>query len=194
MAEVPIIPDALPETAMVRPGRFSEFWRYFRENRGAVTGLWFLVGIVLLAVFAGVVAPHPPDEQFPKTTSRRYDAPDASADVVVACWSAFRGAPADEMAEAARLLRPGGRLLVVHDYGRADEAIIFQVATVQLPMLVRQVRAILAVDGRGCFLAWPHYRESRSRPRAAPREAMCSTRAVNGSRTESSPPMPPSSR
>jgi SAM-dependent methyltransferase len=50
----------------------------------------------------------------------RFDAPDASADVVVACWSAFRGAPTDEVAEADRLLRPGGRLLVVHDYGRDD--------------------------------------------------------------------------
>jgi SAM-dependent methyltransferase len=49
-------------------------------------------------------------------------APDASADAVVACWSAFRGAPDDEIAEAARLLRPGGRLLVVHDYGRDDVA------------------------------------------------------------------------
>jgi SAM-dependent methyltransferase len=49
-----------------------------------------------------------------------FAAPDASADVVVACWSAFRGAPADELAEARRLLRPGGRLLVVHDYGRDD--------------------------------------------------------------------------
>ena len=52
----------------------------------------------------------------------RFDAADRSADVIVACWSAFRGAPADEMAEAARLLRPGGRLLVVHDYGRDDIA------------------------------------------------------------------------
>lgn len=55
---------------------------------------------------------------------RRFDAPDASADVVVACWSAFRGAPDDEMAAADRLLRPGGRLLVVHDYGRDDLATI----------------------------------------------------------------------
>jgi hypothetical protein len=39
---------------------------------------------------------------------------------MVACWSAFRGAPADELAESDRLLRPGGRLLVVHDYGRDD--------------------------------------------------------------------------
>lgn len=51
-----------------------------------------------------------------------FDAPDGSADVVVACWSAFRGAPPDQMSQARRLLRPGGRLLVVHDYGRDDIA------------------------------------------------------------------------
>ncbi len=46
--------------------------------------------------------------------------PDASTDLVVAMWSAFRP-PADaEVAEADRILRPGGRLLVVHDYGRDD--------------------------------------------------------------------------
>jgi SAM-dependent methyltransferase len=52
----------------------------------------------------------------------RFDAPEASGDVLVACWSAFRGAPEDELAAAERLLRPGGRLLVVHDYGRDDVA------------------------------------------------------------------------
>jgi hypothetical protein len=51
-----------------------------------------------------------------------FAAPDGSADVVVACWSAFRGAPDDEVAQAGRLLRAGGRLLVVHDYGRDDVA------------------------------------------------------------------------
>jgi hypothetical protein len=38
----------------------------------------------------------------------------------VSCWSAFRGVDAGELAEAARIVRPGGRLLVVHDYGRDD--------------------------------------------------------------------------
>jgi SAM-dependent methyltransferase len=51
-----------------------------------------------------------------------FDAPDDSADVVVALWSAFCGAVPDQLAQAARLLRPGGRLLVVHDYGRDDVA------------------------------------------------------------------------
>jgi SAM-dependent methyltransferase len=51
-----------------------------------------------------------------------FDAPDASADVVVGLWSAFRGTPSPDIDQAARVLRPGGRLLVVHDYGRDDVA------------------------------------------------------------------------
>jgi hypothetical protein len=42
------------------------------------------------------------------------------ADALVAAWSAFRGFHAGEMAEADRVVRAGGRLLVVHDYGRDD--------------------------------------------------------------------------
>ena len=45
---------------------------------------------------------------------------DASMDVVVGCWTSFRGVVPTEMAEVARILRPGGRLLAVHDYGRDD--------------------------------------------------------------------------
>jgi hypothetical protein len=48
--------------------------------------------------------------------------PDGSADVVVASWSAFRGADQVELAEADRVLRANGRLLVIHDYGRDDVA------------------------------------------------------------------------
>ena len=42
------------------------------------------------------------------------------ADALVAAWSAFRGFDAGEMAAADRIVRPGGRLLIVHDYGRDD--------------------------------------------------------------------------
>jgi SAM-dependent methyltransferase len=45
---------------------------------------------------------------------------DASMDVVLSLWSGFRGVDAAEMAEADRVLRPEGRLLIVHDYGRDD--------------------------------------------------------------------------
>ena len=48
------------------------------------------------------------------------DAPDGSADVVVSLWTPFRGTGMAEVADVARVLRPGGRLLIVLDYGRDD--------------------------------------------------------------------------
>ena len=48
------------------------------------------------------------------------DTPDGSADVMVSLWTAFRGELGPAVAEAERVLRPGGRLLVLHDYGRDD--------------------------------------------------------------------------
>ena len=41
-----------------------EFWSYFSENRGAVIGLFFFLGVIFIAVFANFVAPHLPNEQF----------------------------------------------------------------------------------------------------------------------------------
>ncbi len=46
--------------------------------------------------------------------------PAGSADVVLGMWSAFRGIDAAELAGTERLLRPDGRLLVLHEYGRDD--------------------------------------------------------------------------
>ena len=54
-------PDASAASA---PGQWREFWRYFRENRGAVAGLAVVAVIVVLAVFAEVIAPHSPIEQY----------------------------------------------------------------------------------------------------------------------------------
>ncbi len=47
-----------------RPGPLKEFWHYFRENRGAVLGLWVFAAFVLMAVLADVLAPYDPIEQF----------------------------------------------------------------------------------------------------------------------------------
>ena len=50
----------------------------------------------------------------------RIDVPDASADVLAGLWSAFRGVTPHEAAEVARVVRPGGRQLVLLDYGRDE--------------------------------------------------------------------------
>ncbi|SIS76929.1 ABC transporter permease subunit [Paracoccus saliphilus] len=47
-----------------RPGPLREFWHYFRENRGAVMGLWVFVGFILVALFADLIAPYDPTSQF----------------------------------------------------------------------------------------------------------------------------------
>lgn len=47
-------------------------------------------------------------------------APDASLGSLVTLWTGFRGIHDPDLAEVDRVLAPGGRLLVVHDYGRDD--------------------------------------------------------------------------
>ena len=58
-----MVDTAQISSAPSRPSRLREFWYYFRENRGAVIGLYVFSGLVLLAVFASVIAPHDPTVQ-----------------------------------------------------------------------------------------------------------------------------------
>jgi dipeptide transport system permease protein len=51
-----------------RRARLAEFWFYFSENRGAVIGLFFFMFLVLLAIFAPLVAPHAPQAQYRDAT------------------------------------------------------------------------------------------------------------------------------
>lgn len=59
-----MIEDSMDARPVGRMALFTEFWSYFRENRGAVVGLVFFICIVLIAVFADFLAPHSPTDQF----------------------------------------------------------------------------------------------------------------------------------
>lgn len=53
-----------PSHAGTPPSSFTDFWTAFAANRGALLGLVYFSLVVLCAVFAGVLAPHDPTEQF----------------------------------------------------------------------------------------------------------------------------------
>lgn len=60
-------PPAMMPAAMIPPAAqtpLRRFWASFSENRGAVLGLLVLAGVVLIAIFADLLAPHGPLEQF----------------------------------------------------------------------------------------------------------------------------------
>ena len=51
-----------PASAQAAPAHpLVDFWRYFSANRGAMGGLLVVSVVLLLALFADVVAPYPPD-------------------------------------------------------------------------------------------------------------------------------------
>ncbi|WP_290689356.1 MULTISPECIES: ABC transporter permease subunit [unclassified Haematobacter] len=50
--------------AAIRRRMFADFWFYFSENRGAVVGLAIFVLLVLVAIFASLIAPHNPAMQY----------------------------------------------------------------------------------------------------------------------------------
>jgi dipeptide transport system permease protein len=56
------------EGATAPPSRLAEFWRAYAQSRGALIGLALVVLLVVLAVFADVVSPHPPNEQYREFT------------------------------------------------------------------------------------------------------------------------------
>ncbi len=49
----------LTQTGPAHP--LKDFWRYFSANKGAVAGLIIVVGVLLVAALAGVLAPYNPD-------------------------------------------------------------------------------------------------------------------------------------
>ena len=64
MAETSLDTATTPESEQERPGPLKEFWAYFSEHRGAVFGMWFFICLVIVALLADVIAPHPPNEQY----------------------------------------------------------------------------------------------------------------------------------
>lgn len=56
------LPSSVPAIGSFK-FRMYEFWSYFRENPGAVAGLYFILMVLMLALFADVIAPYDPIEQ-----------------------------------------------------------------------------------------------------------------------------------
>ncbi len=50
--------------AAIRRRMLADFWFYFRQNKGAVAGLVVFALLVLVAIFAPLLAPHDPTQQY----------------------------------------------------------------------------------------------------------------------------------
>jgi dipeptide transport system permease protein len=64
-------PASALATAVAPPSPATELWRDFRRNRGAVVGLVVVVLLVSCALFADLIAPYSPAEQFRDATLAR---------------------------------------------------------------------------------------------------------------------------
>jgi hypothetical protein len=83
-------------------------------GRGFLEGQLARIGARVTAV----AFPDPRDES--AACARLAELPADEADAVVVPWSELASPGSTFIADAERLLRPGGRLLLVHDYGRDD--------------------------------------------------------------------------
>ena len=61
---IPAVTSEEAAEVLAQPTPVAAFWAAFRENRGAVIGLVVISAIALIALFANVLAPHSPIEQF----------------------------------------------------------------------------------------------------------------------------------
>ncbi len=66
--EVLADPSMAPGEITAPPAPIVDLWRDFSRNRGAVVGLVVVVALVLVAVFANVIAPYSPSEQYRDAT------------------------------------------------------------------------------------------------------------------------------
>jgi dipeptide transport system permease protein len=65
MADTATSKSAEPVSASaMRRQMLKEFWFYFSENKGAVIGLYVFIALVIVAVFAPIIAPHSPFQQY----------------------------------------------------------------------------------------------------------------------------------
>src|SRR5687768_10990468 len=60
--------EAIRGAHSARRAMLAEFWHYFSENRGALIGLAVLGILVFAALFAPLLAPHPPNAQMREAT------------------------------------------------------------------------------------------------------------------------------
>ncbi|MEZ5773580.1 MAG: ABC transporter permease subunit [Hyphomicrobiaceae bacterium] len=56
--------DSLDRVSTAPPSPLAEFWSYYRENAGAVIGLVVFGLLCLIAIFAPLIAPHDPIQQY----------------------------------------------------------------------------------------------------------------------------------
>jgi dipeptide transport system permease protein len=65
MANTTAAPTAVKDQSSSRRRMLAEFWYYFSENSGAVIGLWIFLALVVIAIFAPLIAPYGPAQRLP---------------------------------------------------------------------------------------------------------------------------------